>query len=92
MVVASRYHHPQNNHILNISIARLWCAFTTPNMAIAYASSKDPKAKVFCPTNIRTLLFYFPQGNYPTSPTKHDVRRRQTMHIYYRNIFVILLA
>jgi len=25
--------------------ARLWCAFTTPNMAIAYASSKDPKVK-----------------------------------------------
>lgn len=25
--------------------ARLWCAFTTPTMAIAYVSSKNPKAK-----------------------------------------------
>ncbi|KAF9469911.1 nucleophile aminohydrolase [Collybia nuda] len=25
--------------------ARLWCAFTTPSMAIAYASSKNPKPK-----------------------------------------------
>jgi hypothetical protein len=34
--------------------ARLWCAFTTQSMAIAYASSRQPKPKVrlltsFCP-------------------------------------------
>jgi len=26
-------------------VARLWCAFTTPSMAIAYASLKSPKPK-----------------------------------------------
>lgn len=30
---------------------RLWCAFTTPSMAIAYASSFDPKPKVSTPTS-----------------------------------------
>ncbi|KIK67219.1 hypothetical protein GYMLUDRAFT_156342 [Collybiopsis luxurians FD-317 M1] len=29
----------------NEPIARLWCAFTTPSMAIAYASSKNPNPK-----------------------------------------------
>ncbi|KAI0695475.1 nucleophile aminohydrolase [Cytidiella melzeri] len=30
------------------SIARLWCAFTTKSMAIAYASTASPKPKVPC--------------------------------------------
>ncbi|KAF5393409.1 hypothetical protein D9757_000750 [Collybiopsis confluens] len=29
----------------NEVVARVWCAFTTPSMAIAYASSKDPNPK-----------------------------------------------
>lgn len=31
---------------LQLSVVRLWCAFTTPSMAIAYASLKSPKPKV----------------------------------------------
>lgn len=35
--------------ILTLDLAvRLWCAFTTASMAIAYASSYDPKPRV-CP-------------------------------------------
>jgi len=44
----------QEQDDVGLSIARLWCAFTTESMAVAYASSKDAKPK--------TVILRRPEG------------------------------
>ena len=61
--------------------ARLWCAFTTPSMAIAYASSLNPKPQVRSPG--------WPSRGRPRPQRVHSgPALRSLTHAYYMHLLI----
>ena len=72
---------PLTSCLRTMRAARLWCAFTTPSMAIAYASSLNPKPQVRSPG--------WPSRGRPRPQRVHSgPALRSLTHAYYMRLLI----